>query len=283
MTPTIETTTPNVITIKFDDVAAGWEQWVLLRSDAHHDSRLCNRNLETEHLQLAQARKALILDGGDLFDAMQGRHDRRSSYDEVRPEDVCADYYGSIVRHAAEYYKPYTDNWLLLARGNHETGVMNHANTDITSQLAYLMNDGNGGRIKVGGFEGWVRFRFKIQTTVKQTVNLRYAHGSGNSAPVTRGVIQTNRQAVWQPDADIVWNGHNHQAYLLPIKRERVSQAGKVWHDLVWFVRTPGYKGRGEWDIEKGHEPTPDGCAWLRFYLDARASMVRYDLMMDLR
>jgi predicted phosphodiesterase len=282
MNPYSVETASGVLTVKFLDVAAGWEQWLLLRSDVHHDSTLCDRELELDHLNKAKARDALIIDGGDLFDAMQSRNDRRRSYEEIRPEYLTNDYYGALVKNTAEEYAPYAANFLVLARGNHETAVLLHGNTDLSSQLAYKLSE-SGGAPKVGGYEGWIRFTFHIQQTVRQTVRLRYFHGAGGGAAVTKGVIDTNRQAVYLPDADIVLNGHNHQAYLLPVARERLSQAGKVYKDLVWFVRTPGYKHRGGWEREKGHAPAPHGAAWLRFYLDATSSMVKHEIVMDLR
>ena len=67
---TIEQTSRNVVTVRFKKVSKGWEQWVLLRSDAHHDNIHCNRDLETAHLKKAKERGALIIDAGDLFCAM---------------------------------------------------------------------------------------------------------------------------------------------------------------------------------------------------------------------
>ena len=282
----------NVLTIKLDDIAAGWEQWVMLRSDAHHDSNSCNRKLETQHLDLAKERGALILDFGDLFDAMQGRKDRRGSYSDIRPEDVVENYFDSIVSHAAEDYRPYANNFVMLGHGNHETSVSHHCNLDLTSNLVYRLNsDTPGARVHVGGFGGWVRFACTIQKTVMQTIRLKYHHGfGGTQSPVTRGTIQTNRQAVYLPDADIVVNGHNHQDYLLAIKRERLSTKGTISHDLAWFARTPGYKdeygnGFGGWSVEHGNAPTAQGCVWLRLFYDSmgRRSSVGFNLVLDVR
>ena len=102
---------------------------------------------------------------------------------------------------------------------------------------------------------------------------MKYNHGAGGSAPVTRGVIKTNRQAVFLPDADIVVYGHNHQAYSLPIARERLTSSGKVKTDMCWFLRVPGYKdewkdGAEGYAVEKNTGPTTNGAMWLRFYLD---------------
>lgn len=50
-----------------------WEQWVLLRSDVHHDNPKCNQQLERQHLDEALEYDAPIIDNGDLFCAMQGK------------------------------------------------------------------------------------------------------------------------------------------------------------------------------------------------------------------
>lgn len=259
----------NVTTVRFDSISVGDDIWVLLRSDAHHDSPYCNRKLERRHLELAKQRNALILDCGDTFDAMQGKFDPRRTMEDVREEDRCADYYGSIVTHAAENYLPYADQWVMFGKGNHETAVLDKANTDLISNLVYRMNSEADSHIVAGAYAGWVRLMFHINNTRRATYRIRYHHGSGGAAPVTRGTIQTNRQQVFLPDADVIWNGHNHQSYVLPIKRERLSRSGKVGFDNCWHVRTPGYKdewakGNG-YAIEKNQGPTPLGCAWLRF------------------
>ena len=261
----------GVITVRIDDMKAGDDVWVLLRSDAHHDSPYCDRKLEKYHLEIAKERNALILDNGDTFDAMQGKFDPRRSYGDIRPEDKVETYYNSIVDHAAEDYAPYADNWIMFGKGNHETAVANKANLCLLSMLTKELNQQDGANVHVGGYTGYVRFMFQYNKTKGKTFNLKYHHGSGGSAPVTRGVIQTNRQSVFLPDADIVWNGHNHQAYTLPIPRERLSRSGKISQDNLWHIRTPGYKNdwlRGEgWAVERNSGPTPMGAVWLKFFI----------------
>ena len=102
------------------------------------------------------------------------------------------------------------------------------------------------------------------------TIRIKYFHGSGGEAPVTRGVIQTNRQMVYLPDADIIWNGHNHNNYVIPIKRERISNKNRQYFDVAWNVRTPGYKndygsGTDGWEVERGGVPKPLGCVMIRY------------------
>ena len=277
----LELNSRNVITVRYDDVVADWEAWVLLRSDVHHDSPDCNRKLEKKHLDLAKERDAYIFDFGDTFDAMQGKFDPRRNLDDVRPEDKTQNYYGSIVEHAAEDYTPYVENFAMFGFGNHETAVLNKANTCLINSLVTLMNKGakEEHRVFVGGYGGWVRFMFLISGTRRVSMRMRYHHGNGGNAPVTRGVIGTNRQAVFLPDADIVVNGHNHQAYIVPIARERLNHNARVTKDLCWFVRVPGYKnewgdGAEGWIVEKNGGPTPNGAVWLHFTYQKQAGVL---------
>jgi hypothetical protein len=272
---TVEARSAPVLVVRFDDVAVGWEQWFLLRSDAHHDNIHCDRALEKQHLDKALEREALILDAGDLFCAMQGKYDPRSSKDQLRPEDKGDNYLDLITAHAGDDYRPYARNWLLLAKGNHESSILQRHGHDLTSKLAGYLNGAPGGRVHVGGFGGWVRFLFSDKKRVRDSKNLKYFHGSGGGGPVTRGVIQTNRQAVYLPDADVVWNGHTHDSYWLPIARERITNHGVVGRDLVHFVRTPGYKdeyndGTAGWHIERGGPPKPIGALWMVFRAEKR-------------
>ena len=138
---------------------------------------------------------------------------------------------------------------------------------DLISILVDKLNR-SGGNVLAGGYTGYIRFLFTIGGK-RSSVNLKYHHGSGGNAPVTRGVIQTNRQSVFLPDADIVVNGHNHQAYIVPIPRERLSIGGKIYKDYLWHIRTPGYKDEWQeqdgWAVEKNGGPTSQGAAWLKF------------------
>ena len=273
----IERTSRAVVTVRFDDVAAGWEQWILLRSDAHHDSRWCNRKLEKRHLDEMVARDGAWADFGDLFDAMQGRYDPRKSYEDIRSEDVGDDYYDLIVDHAEDFYAPYADRCLVLGEGNHETKTLKHASTDLTKRLS--------GRLKVerGYYGGWLRFLFTVHGTKRTQVKLKYFHGGGGTAPVSKGVLQATRQAAFLPDAHIVVNGHNHQEYIIVIQRERMTTQGIHYQDRQLHGRIPGYKdeygdGTKGHAVEKVSGPTPQGAIWLHFRHEG--DKVAYNLIM---
>ena len=267
----------NVLRVEFDDIRDGWEKWFLLSSDRHHDSGHTDRKLAKEHLQECQDKDAHVLDFGDFFDAMQGKYDPRRSYPDMMPQYLDSmqqdgiGYLDAITKDAVDFYKPFADRFVLIGRGNHETAIFSHNDTDLTNRIVYGLNSEAGTNIHVGGYGGWAQFKFTIQGTKRQSVNLKYHHGYGGGGPVTKGVIQANRQAVYLPDAHIVVNGHIHESWILPMKRERFNSHGTISQDYQYHIRTGTYKdeygdGYGGWANEKGMPPKPKGAVWLRFF-----------------
>lgn len=265
-----------VTTIRVDGLKSGWRQDILLMSDLHFDSVQCNRELLAEHLAEAAKRHAWIMIFGDLFDAMQGRFDPRRSMDELRPEYRRDDYYDFVVADAARYFAPYKKQLVVIADGNHELAVLKNANTNLADRLVSNLRAA-GSQVIHGGYGGWVVLLLtESQEGAKKSFRIKYNHGSGGEAPVTRGVIQTNRQAVYLPDADMVVNGHSHNEYIVPISRERCNSAGRLFFDVVYYIRTPGYKqgyadGSGGWEVTRGGVPKPIGSVWCR--LEYRAGV----------
>jgi hypothetical protein len=256
-----------VTTFAFD-APDDWSQWFLFMADNHHDSVFCNRELETEHLQEAVRRGAIVMIFGDLLDAMQGKFDPRRSMDELRPEYRRNDYYDFLVEDSANFYAPYAKYIGLVTDGNHELTVLKNSGTDIVGRLVTELNRRTGAQIKRGGYGGWVRLVLSLGNKMI-TKRIKYYHGSGGEAPVTRGVIQTNRQAVYLPDADIVVNGHSHNSYYIPISRERLGDDGEHYFDIQHHVRVPGYKqgygdGTAGWEVTRGGVPKPIGAVWVQ-------------------
>jgi hypothetical protein len=253
---------------------AGWEQWILHVADCHFDSVFCAREVMEEQFQEAKNRNARINIYGDFLDAMQGRFDPRRSMAELRPEYRREDYYDFVISDAAEWLAPYAANIDLMADGNHELAVLKAASTNLMDRLVDRLRLNNKKcRAVHGGYGGWIRYMFNISTTLT-SIRLKYYHGasaSGGDAPVTRGVIQTARQAVYLPDANIVVNGHSHNSYYVPIARERLSNKGQQYFDTQHHIRTPGYKqsygdGSTGWDVTRGAPPKPIGSIWTRLY-----------------
>jgi hypothetical protein len=172
------------------------------------------------------------------------------------------------VKTAADFYGPYADLFAVMAPGNHETAISKRHETNLTERLVTMLNDRHDTNIRVGGFSGWIKFQICVWGEVV-TTNMWYHHGYGGDAPVTKGVIQTNRQAVYLPDAHIVATGHTHNEWQFPLPRIRLSDKGKVHHDEQLHLKVPSYKeeyvdGYGGWHIERGGPPKPTGAVWLR-------------------
>lgn len=263
----------GAVTSIWENIMPGWSKWAFFTSDNHFDSIQCNRELLKADFEEAKARNAWIAIFGDWFDAMQGRFDPRRSNDELRPEYRRSDYYDYVITDGAEFLAPYAENILMLSRGNHENSVLKNANTDMISRMAAEIRMLTGVRITTGGYGGWIRMMFNMSngenTGPRISLKTKYFHGSGGEAPVTRGAIQTNRQAVYLPDADIVVNGHSHNAYYIPIERERLSNKGVQYFDTQHHIRIPGYKqayadGQGGWEVERGGAPKPLGSWFVR-------------------
>lgn len=258
---------------------AEWIGWVLLRTDAHHDNAHCRRDLEKSHLDLAIARNALICDAGDAFCAMQGKYDPRSSRSALTADQAQRnDYLNVILDEATKFYQPYANNWLMMSPGNHETSILNRCGFDLTAALAERL-----GVVKMA-YTGFVKFIFRRRgTTSSVSRTLAYHHGHGGGGPVTRGVIGSNRRAVWYPQADVIWSGHTHDAWAMPISQATLLNSHCVQLRTTWHVSTPGYKdeftGGDGWAIERGHNPKVQGCAWLK--MTAKDGDVRLSVELD--
>jgi hypothetical protein len=243
----------------------------MLASDIHYDSILCDVKLFEKHLKLAEQQGSPVIIAGDLFDAMQGRDDPRRSIEELKAEYKVASYYDAIVLDVSKFLQKFKVPYYIIALGNHETSVLRKINTDLVERLCYDLRL-HGQPAEAMGYWGYIRFMFNYKhggAAISKT--LYFHHGKSTSAPVTKGVIQTNRQSVYIHDADFVLNGHNHSAYLMPVQVEKLNQKTmQPYTQSVWFIRTPGYKqSPGDsmqtwgYGAEKHRTPTPRGCMFL--------------------
>ena len=253
---------------------SGESQWFLLSADRHWDNPKSDQPLQKKHLEQAKERGAGVIDCGDLFCAMQGKYDPRGTKNDVRPEHNKTNYLDTLVETASNFFGPYAKNIIVIGQGNHESSILKRQETDLTTRLVERLNTKNKTSIHRGGFTGWVVFRTRLHGKEVITKRLAWHHGYGGDAPVTKGVIQTNRMAVYLPDADFVLTGHTHNEWQFPIPRVRISSQGRIHHDEQLHLKTPTYKeeyvdGFGGWHIERGGPPKPVGALWLRIYNEA--------------
>ncbi len=255
----------NVHEICWPDATKGQSFQVLIISDVHWDNPMCDRAKLEEDCKEAVARKAPIISIGDFFCAMQGKFDKRSNKDSIRPEHQHGDYLDRLVSTAAEWHEPYKHYWALQGLGNHETSIRTHHETDLIERLTSRIQE-RGGITQAGGYGGWVAFKLVICGKVFP-YRLYYHHGFGGGGPVTRGSIDWSRYLM-HAEADCYAAGHIHYANTDVMIRAELSAANIVRQKKVTFIRCSTYKdeygdGHSGFHIEKGRGPRPIGGYWL--------------------
>lgn len=274
---TVEETASVVSTLRIGyQRSSSWEQWVLVSADRHIDSPMSNLKMQKRHLEQAKERGAPVLDFGDLFDAMQGRFDKRSSLDELKAENKVSAYVDSIVDDAVSFLSPYAENFAVVGRGNHDLTVCKNNGTDMVRRAVEALGRA-GSHAVSNGYRGWIRFLFQTtgDSLKRESLRLYQTHGKGGEAPTTKGVIDSARRATYLPDADIVMSGHRHESTYVEQARFRLSSCGKEYQDIQYHVAIPTYKDEFQdrssgFLIEKSGAPKPLGAWWIRFYFDGQ-------------
>jgi len=233
---------------------------ILILSDVHYDSKECDRRLLTMHLNQAKEIGAPVIIIGDWFDSMRSTGDRRMTHGAREGLDRL-DYLDALVDESARFLEAYKENVVLITQGNHESAMMRHHNTNLTARLATRIG------IEYGPYRGWIICScFRAKGKHSNNLKIYYDHGSGGSAPVTRGVIKTNRRAVMLPDADIVISGHIHERWIVEVPRIKLLRNYKVDQRSQIHASSGTYKKEDlaeGWAAEKGFGPAALGGLWL--------------------
>lgn len=242
---------------------------IMLMSDVHFDSTVCDLSLFHKHLKYAESHQMPILVAGDLLDAMQGKYDPRRTPEDLKQQYAVNAYYDALVIDVARYLAEYNIPGYILCDGNHETSVRDHSGTDLLHNVAYQLRVEHKKNAVHMGYWGYVDYRFHYNKGNAMASYLQYFHhGNGYSAPVTKSTIHINRQSVWLTDVNLVHNGHTHDCYAIPQPIEKYNKkAHKPYQDTVWFIRTPGYKmspttshKTGGFESEHFRGPKSRGC-----------------------
>jgi len=263
---------------------ADWSFRILCTSDEHLDHVDSDHYLIKKHLNQAKKGKYPAIKMGDLFCAMQGKKDPRKSRLALRQcLNDKEEYFDNIVDFGFDFLEPFKAQYALQCLGNHETSIISHNETNLLNRLVRRLNE-VGSPVKLGAYSGWIKLQFQNKKTgaQRQSLNIKYMHGAGGSAPVTKGMIKTNRRAVSYPDADIVLSGHTHEAFVAPIAREKISDGGKIYKSEQLHVQIPSYKDEttgkvAGFAVEREFTLKPVGAYWLDFWWDSRDSRIRYD------
>jgi hypothetical protein len=257
-----------------------FEQYFLITSDHHWDHTHCNRDLLKFHFDQALTRNAIIFIFGDLFCAMQGKTDKRSSKSELRPEFKSDYYLDEIVEKATDWYKPYAANLALVTKGNHETGLPNKGiETDLTKRFVENMHR-EAGFTQGGSYRGWLNYRLQRNTLRTSTV-INYTHGHGGGGYATKGVPDFNKQSAYCPGADIYVQGHVHQlTHVVNEVEEYQSGVGPV-RRRAHFLRSSTYKDEfkgNTWSVRSGQGPRPLGGWWVRLFTEDSSSKINMEI-----
>lgn len=240
-------------------------------ADVHWDNPKCDRDMFRRHLEKCKKERIPVFIVGDFFCAMQGKYDRRSDKSSVRPEHQKNDYLDALVQTAADWLAPYSEVIMVIGDGNHETSIKKHCETDLLARLCQLIKYKTGNSVYHGGYGGHVRMIFKRGGSHQGSIRklIKYFHGSGGGGPVTKGVIQTNRRAVFS-NADVIVTGHIHEEWELTTMRERLRNNDELELVEQLHICLPTYKeeynkGKGGWHVERGAAPKPLGGKFIHF------------------
>jgi hypothetical protein len=253
---------------------SGKSQYFLLTSDRHIDSPKSNRRLQKEHMEEAINRGAPIIDLGDMFDAMQGRGDKRSSKSDLLDALKSATYKDDLVDYAYNFLKPYAKQFAFIGIGNHETSQLKYHESLLIDNLCHRLKVEAKSNVIAGCYAGFMLLRFVqgsiVNRTKSKTLKVYYNHGSGGGAPVTRGIIKTNRRQV-AIDADIYLSGHTHENWSISLPKKTVTERGIVKVRPTLHIQIPSYKehpinDRFGFEVEREFAPTIPAAVWLRVW-----------------
>ena len=280
----IEEVSPTVHTMRIDYIPnKDWEFRILLTADEHVDHQDSDVRLIKKHMAKALRLRYPNVKLGDFLCAMQGKNDPRRSRLALKERfNTKEEYFDTLVDYAEEFLLPYKDIYAMQVLGNHELSVLKHNETNLANRIVQRLRK-QGSPVCLGGYQGYLKLVFSQKGGQRgKRVIIKYSHGKGGKAEVTRGVIDTNRRAVKFPDAHIMVSGHTHDAYVVPIAQERVSSKGKLRNMEQLHVSVPSYKD-SVLDKTKGYEVEaefglkPVGAYWLEFWWDKDSEMIKYD------
>ena len=250
-----------------DPVRVGTPVRMLLQFDEHWDNPHSDQDLIKKHMQQAVDQGVPIIKGGDQLCLMQGRYDPRRARNDIRPEHDAPNYIDKIVEGYAEFCEFAAPNIAFMGRGNHELSILRHLETDVIERVGERLRAA-GSSVVTGGIGGWLLVKIHITKTQFVTVPVYYTHGTGGGGPVTKGVIQTNRRAVYLPDAQVIISGHIHEEWIVTLARERLTSRGRVYLDEQVHLCSGTYKQeydpvKSSWHNQMGRPPKPIGGTWL--------------------
>ena len=205
---------------------AGTTLKLALFSDLHFDSPDCDKAVLKKHLDFCLKEGRYILIGGDLFDAILLKDQKRAVNHLMENTD---NQLNTKINAVVDFLRPYKDNILFIGRGNHEESILKYSGVDILQLTTQLLNAEGKHQIQYGNYANFLRFNF-IDNRNKSVLHydIFENHGAGGAAPQTKGMLDFSRMAKGTL-ADLIWMGHKHNAladYSDPVMY--IDQKGEV-------------------------------------------------------
>lgn len=257
---------------------------ILNCSDVHIDSKDCNRELLKKHLEQCDYVKIY----GDLFDLMQGKHDKRRSHSDMKNQYLKSNYIDKVVLDAVEFFKPYAKKLLFVGLGNHETSVISNAGTNPISAFCMMMRM-HGSEVIEGTYQGFIVDHIKDPRPSNKnagfTVKYAFHHGHGGAPQKTEGTLEIEGDKAKFPNVDIIVKGHNHFKWHNPGQtRFWLTEKGKVIKKVQHHIRLGTYKESNfteGWSVEKGFKPNATGSYFIDYNYTTDANHKGYVLSFD--
>lgn len=222
------------------DAKAGKVIKLALFSDIHYDSPDCDRVILKKHLDFCLKDNRYILFGGDLFDAILLKDQKRAVPHLLENTDAQLN---KKLDDIYNFLKPYQHLILFMGRGNHEESILKYNGLDVLQMLATMLNMGQEHKTLVGNYANFLRFTFKKQSDRRELhYDIFQHHSVGGNAAVTKGIIDWNRIGK-SVNADLIWTGHRHNALIDasdPVLT--IEQNGNVVLKNRQCIQTPSYQ-----------------------------------------
>ena len=232
---------------------------IMLMSDIHFDSPECDRNKLKRDLNMAKGEGMPVFIFGDLFDVMGGMRDRRSKKGDIRKEYDNANYFGSIVEDAVNFFKPYKDTIAFISLGNHEDSTLAINEIDLTKMFIIGLNPD----IAYGKYTGFVSIILHTPHKTWRKV-LYYTHGSGGNSPSTKGMPKALRRS-GMIEADLYVSGHIHQDWETVQMRTYLDKGGNIRNKETVHAQLSAYKEAGQWEKSREFPATYIGGRIAKF------------------
>lgn len=219
---------------------------LMMMSDLHIGALHNDYKRIEQDLKKAKDENALIAINGDVFDMILPGDRKRYRSNNLHPRMYQAgdDMIGESIRWAVEILQPYRDRIIMIGDGNHDDAVARYHHIEPVKQLVIMLN-GKDGKIKYGGYHGWLHFVFHVNEERGHYV-INYHHGAGGAAPVTKGAITFSRANMWVEGADAIWRGHTHTLQAgrdakISYNTAARSIESRIHHRTVLTIRTGSY------------------------------------------